>query len=59
MARFFIRVYNSDSNEPECDEQVLTEKEANVVLMSEGPSKLRELVPIVTDVRQVKQEVIL
>lgn len=58
MPRFFIRVYNLDSPEPDCDAEVLTEKQANAVLAEEGTKYLMELIPIKTDIRQIKQEVI-
>lgn len=58
MVRYFIRAGDMHTNEPWVDDELLTEKEANVLLAREGKRDLFELVPIKTDVRQVKQEVI-
>ena len=58
MARYFIRVGDLNTNEPWVDDELLTEKEANESVRAFGPQNIMELVPIKTDVRQVKQEVI-
>lgn len=58
MARFFVKVWFHALNEPDIDDEVLTEKAANALIAREGKRDLFELVPIKTDVRQVKQEVI-
>ena len=59
MARYFIRVLYMNTNEPWVDNELFTEAEANESVRKHGPQNMMELVPIKTDVRQVKQEVII
>ena len=58
MVRLFIRVFEHSSNEPEPDDEIMNEAEANAHIRVYGTKDIFELVPIKTDVRQVKQEVI-
>ena len=58
MVRYFIRAGDMHTNEPWVDDELLTEKEANESIRKHGPQHIMELVPIKTNVRQVKQEVI-
>ena len=59
MARMFIRVFDQSPNEAEPDDEIMNEAEANTHIRVYGPKEIFELVPIRTDVRQVKQEVII
>lgn len=58
MVRLFIRVFNHSSNDAEPDDEIMNEEEANAHVRVYGTKDIFELVPIKTDVRQVKQEVI-